>query len=220
MSYYTTDYWADLFAANASDLAWPRMRAWIAHESGGNPSALGKSYEVGIGQLDLQDGPAWGGTLDTLHGNFSAGTTSQVTVRDLTADEEQLQVTSMAAYVRHALGVSQSELAAQGLTWSDDDLWCLVKLQHALPDLARSGIPIAAQAGQAGDWDTYRAYLEALPASALPSSAPYSPWSRLFDNAELVGKLGLDGAAGIATLDLLSVFAVIALVYIAVSYVG
>ncbi len=124
----------------------------------------------------------------------------------------------MAAYVRHVLAVSQQELAAQGLSWSDDDVWCLVKLQHALPDLARTGLPLANQAGQAGDWDTYRSYLEGLPSSALPSSAPYSPWGRLFDNAEIVGKLGLGSSLGFAQADLLTVLAVAGLVYLLIAY--
>src|SRR5438067_7891500 len=126
---YSVAYWQPQLAQHAAELAdaMPKLLAWIAEESGGNPADLGALYEVGIAQLDLQDGPAWGASIATLHGNFTATAASKDVARWLTDDEELLQVTSMLEYVRHARNVALRELANNNLSWSDDDTWALTK---------------------------------------------------------------------------------------------
>lgn len=179
-----------------------RALAWIHEESGGIPSALGEPYEVGIFQLDLQDGPAWGGTLWTLHGAFSESPTSQKLVRALRPDELDLQVTSGLAYIQHARVAAQAQLRAAGLTWSADDVWCLTKLQHGLPGLPHWFLPAYAK-GPAPyfeqTWTDFRAWVMALDpqqtAAINKAVAPYRGiFEKLFDNAEHVGYLpGPDG---------------------------
>lgn len=178
-----------------------RLLAWITEESGGNPAALGAPYEVGIFQLDLEDGPAWGGTIQTLHGNFTDSATSQSLNRPLTDDEKLLQVTTGLAYVAHARSTAQAVLDQAGLTWSDDDIWCLTKLHHALPVLLSSFVPAcAAKLGTGITWSDFRGWCEKLSASdvaAINDISRYMPFGRLFDNAEKVGYLpGPDGSAG------------------------
>lgn len=206
---YTVSYWQDLFAARTS-LPWPRVAAWMTVESAGYPQALGTRYEVGIVQVDLQDGPRYGGTTDTLHTNFCSSATSQTRTRDLTDDEENLQVDVANTYISQLYAQS----LAQAPTWSDDDVWCLVKLHHALPALAGQAFSYASSQGQTADWDTFREYVESLPADTFPGWGPrYTPWSRFFDNAEKVGKLGLSGLfdqGGFVDVDTLLVLAFIA----------
>lgn len=178
-----------------------RMLAWIAEESGGNPASLGAPFEVGIFQLDLEDGPAWGASIQTLHGNFTADATSQTLTRPLTDDEKLLQVTSGLAFVAHARSVAQTALDQAGLTWSADDVWCLTKLVHALPVLVTSFVPACANAlGTAITWTEFRSWCENLTADqvdAINKISRYMPFGRLFDNAEVVGYLpGPDGSGG------------------------
>lgn len=185
---YTTEYWRDQLAAAAPDLPTDRLLAWIGEESGGRPNSTGKSYEVGIFQIDLQDGGAYGATIATL--NISG---------QLTPEQEALQVSSGIAYVRHCLSVAQSELDAINATWGDDELWNLVKLQHALPALPKYMLPAADQQGQAGSWGDFRAFTVGASAAQVDSytyksCTPYMPFGRLFDNAERVG--GASGPLG------------------------
>lgn len=205
--HYDVDYWRDRFDSESS-LPWERVAAWMRVESGGNPSALGTRFEVGIVQIDLQDGPRYGGTVDNLHGNFSVSPTSQTRTRDLTDEEESLQVAVADSYIGDLLTLSEAQTSELG--WSDDDVWCLVKLHHALPALAGQAFTYARSQNQVGDWNAYRAFLEGLPAETFPGWGPrYSPWSRYFDNAEKIGKLGLS-SSGAATLPVMLALAVVA----------
>lgn len=216
MSKYNPDYWAPLLAAAAPDLPTDKLVAWIREESDGQPGALGTVYEVGIFQIDLEDGPAWGASIATLHGNFTVSASSQVLTRELTDAEEQLQVSSGIAYVRHCLSVAQSYLSNAGASWDDEDLWCLVKLVHALPALVVAYVPAAAQADTVQSWGDYRSFCESLSstdAAAISSAAArYMPWGHLFDNAEKVGYAGQPNApVGAVDVGLLFLLAAAAL---------
>jgi len=213
---YTTNSWADMLAAAAPDLPTARLLAWIAEESGGNPCALGTRYEVGIFQIDMQDGPVAGGSVDTLHGNFAAGPTSQVRARSLTADEEALQVSTGVTYVRSCLARAQQAAP----TWEGADLWSLTKMCHALPAIVSQLLPQAAAAGHASSWADFKGYALGCQRSQLPTVLQrYAPLDRFFANAGRVG--GADGAApqdggfslpGIGALDLVSALALAALI--------
>lgn len=204
---YTTDYWLPLFDRYASDLPRERLAAWVSEETGGFPQGLGACTEVGIFQIDLQDGPRYGGTTATLHANFCSAPCVAKRIRDLTDDEEQLQVESGAAMVREYLADSQSRLDAAGLTWSDDDTWCFCKLHHGLPSL-KYLLARAASAGQAADWPSFRSYAlgldsDGITATAGANTVRYMPLTRFFDNAESVGYTsfgGLSGGGGLSTL--------------------
>ena len=183
-----------------------RLLAWIAEESCGNAGSLGSQYEVGIFQIDLEDGPAWGASVQSLHGAFTSSPTSQVLTRPLTDDEKLLQVTSGLAYVAHVRNVSQTQLASAGLTWSDDDTWCLTKLQHGLPAIPGELLAQAAQNAPLGTgigWQEFRAYVQGLATSDLPANLkPYAyKFDQIFNNAERVGYLdGPDGGGTTSTL--------------------
>ena len=203
---YTADYWRDLLEQLAGEFVGDvdKLIAWIAEESGGCPAALGAVFEVGIWQLDLEDGPAFGGTLDSLHGAFCASPSSTTLTRELTADEEQLQVTTGLAFVRHARQVATDNLAANGLSWSsDDDVWALTKLYHALPRLVDQYLAAAAAAGAASSWSDYRTYLlglskdDAIAVNSVVGSNPnYFPFGRFVTNAEAVGFAGGSSLVG------------------------
>lgn len=218
---YTTTFWNQLLQDNAPDLDRGKLLAWIQEESGGFPQALGAVYEVGIGQLDLQDGPAYGGTLASLHSDFCESPSSTKRVRDLTDDEEILQVTSLAAMARDYLTVADSQLAAIGQTWSDDDRWALAKLRHGLPGIAKSFLRPANDAGSADDFQAFEAWVMVQSHDVLygidhGTTAYMSRFGAIFANAEAVGyaeSLGLGDLAsghlshmgrGIATLALFS----------------
>lgn len=217
MSKYTPEYWRPLFVA--ADAPEPdALVAWIREESDGSPAALGSVYEVGIFQIDLQDGPAWGASVESLHGTgaFTSSASSQTLTRELTDAEEALQVSSGIAYVKHCLSVAQSALAKAGASWSDDEVWNLVKMCHALPGLVVFFVPAAAQAGAMYNWGEYRSFVESLSktdAAAINSNtARYYPFTRFFDNSERVGAAvagGGLGAPGAAELEILLVLAII-----------
>lgn len=188
---YNVAYWRDMWLQNAPDVPWNRAAAWMAEESSGYPQALGSRYEVGICQIDMQDGGAFGGTVASLHGNFCSGATR---VRDLTDDEEILQVTTGAAMMNSYYADAASRLASAGVTWTDDEVWALAKLKHALPALLY-GVASAARNGQGDTWQNFRAYIERMSSDDVAAAcnmstvtaARYYPFSRFFDNAEKVG---------------------------------
>lgn len=220
---YSTSYWRSLLEQYGQELDVAKLSAWIAEESDGCPSGLGSMYEVGIFQIDLQDGPAWGGSIETLHGAFSVSPTSQHLARELTSDEEILQVTTGVAFVQHARSYAQQNLAASSLSWSDDDVWCLTKLYHALPRLSDQFLAAAAAAGQASSWSDFSSYLtglsqsdaqqvnSAVAAYGVDKTGNWVGFTRFIRNAERVGYAGsLAGFVSGETLTLLVVLAAIA----------
>lgn len=199
---YNVAYWRDLWSQNAPDVPWERAAAWIAEESSGYPQALGSRYEVGICQIDMQDGGAFGGTVASLHGNFCSTSSPSarfgaIRIRDLTDDEEILQVTSGAAMMRAYYADAGSRIAGSGVTWTDDEVWALAKLKHALPALLY-GVASASRNGQCDTWQAFRAYVERMSSDDVAAAcnmstvtaARYYPFSRFFDNAERVGSSG------------------------------
>lgn len=224
---YSVEYWRSRLEQHV-DFGDPsrdvdRMEAWLTEESGGNPAALGAVYEVGIFQLDLQDGPAWGASIATLHGNFTASATSQTPTRDLTDAEEELQVTSGLAYVKHARAVALQQISSHGMTWSDDDTWCLSKLHHGLPVLVSAYFnTFASSNGNTGTWSDFRDYVNGL--SLADSQKIYANAARymkngsfdwLFDNAEKVGYLDGPDGGGSATSIVLGALLLVALFLLA-----
>jgi hypothetical protein len=219
---YTANYWAEMLAAAASDLPTARLVAWIAEETGGNPCGLGAPTEVGIFQIDMQDGPVAGGSVDTLHGNFSTSPLVQTRARSLTPDEEALQVSTGIKYVRSCLARAKETAP----TWSDTDIWCLTKMVHCLPAMVSQFFPQAAAAGHATSWDDYQGYARSLKTEQFPKSVQryvYKFWGPrgIFPNCERVGAAdgstpdgtGTSGGlpVGACALDLISTLAIVAL---------
>jgi hypothetical protein len=215
---YGVEYWRDRIA-NALDFGDPsrdvdRLQAWITEESGGNPASVGTVYEVGIFQIDMQDGPRFGGSVQSLHDDFAAvaiaGLSSwasssqrsqaQVVARTLSDAQEALQVSTGLAMVKHYRDVSLQQLQAHGLTWSDDDTWCLIKLQHGLPGIPAELLgPAVTSGGTEIGWSEFRAYCEGLSNADRPSNLRGYNFTQIFDNAEKVGYLGGFDGSGFAS---------------------
>ncbi len=212
--------WQPLLEQYAGDLpsgSVDALLAWIAEESDGRPESTGASYEVGIFQLDLQDGPAWGASIAQLHQTYD----------QLDDAGKALQVTSGLAYVNHARSVALSQLNAYTLSWSDADVWKLTKLQHGLPGIPVWFLPAAANANAANDWDSFRSFMDGLSQSDAYSIAPtsrtttanyYARFGAILDNAERVGDAVGGSITGSATLDLLLVLAAAALAAVALRF--
>ncbi len=195
--------WRPRVYKHAAGLPLDFLMAWIAMESGGNPAALGTVTEVGLFQIDMQDGPAFGGDVDSLHRNFAAAT-SQVATRELTEAEKELQVACGLAMVRAYEARSKAQLAAVGAAWTagSSDFWNLVKLQHALPAIPRSFLPAFRTTNGAApsSWRVWCDWLNGLSrdqvAAVSPAVARYygsngkKALTRFTDNAERCGQYG------------------------------
>lgn len=210
MKIYTATYWADMLSAAAPDLPTARLVAWIAEESGGNPAALGSTKEVGIFQIDMQDGDVAGGSVQSLHGDFTSSASSQTISTPLTDDQEQLQVSTGITYVRACLAKAQQAASS----WDDSDTWCLTKMVHALPAVVSQLLPQASTAGHDTSWADFKGYVGSLQRNDLPSNLHrYYPLTRFFVNCGRVG--GASGATdtfpGIAALDLVTALALAAI---------
>jgi hypothetical protein len=164
------EQWASFLAPGclAHGIQLPYALKWIDLESGGNPCAVGYPAargpdgcprELGIAQLynpdDLQRFGVTGAQLRAycVPGNDHAITYKGRTVRGfssallrpLTADEMQAQADAAVALIARCMTTATADLVGvhAGATWSRStrSYWALVKLQHGLPGLSRSGLP-------------------------------------------------------------------------------
>lgn len=137
---------------------------WLTQESGGNPCSTGFTgaqdpvdklykFEAGIGQQyfeaptrdALDTKTANGVMLKTLRAACSA----QHQTRPLTVAEKAANVQAFLGDVRRFRALARKQIAVAGLSWpeSGDDFWRAVKLEHALPCVAKSFLGPAAQHG-------------------------------------------------------------------------
>lgn len=179
------------------------LLAWMWMESAGRPEALGSQYEVGLFQINMADGPAFGGNIDTLHRNFAPATEQRLT-RQLTDAEKDLQVTTGLNMVDAYRTKSESQLAAAGASWpqGSSDFWSLVKLQHALPAIPYSFLKAyrAEKGAPPPDWKTWATWLNGLSAARVSSissavghyygSNGKPALTRFTSNAEKAGNYG------------------------------
>lgn len=183
---------------NATNIPEDFLVAWIDHESGGNPASLGAPTEVGIFQIDLQDGPRFGGTMETLHTNF-APYGSQKATRALTDAEKDLQVTTGLAMVRAYVDRAKSHASSVGADWpmGSSDFWKLVKWQHALPAYSLPLLKLfTSENGRTPTtFDEWAAWVNARP--TRPSFVSERYWNtggkgleKYFRNAQKVGAYG------------------------------
>lgn len=154
----------------------PFLLRWVQRESDGDPCSLGSIYEVGIGQLNTQDGPQFGYTREQLHPDDCANNVDRAA-----------QVGSLVAMCSAYIMQASNRLDARGLSWRGSDVLCMAKLIHALPVLTTVYLSDATNKDQAKSWSDFRAYLEALPraeAVALWGDiGRYYPLSRYTRNA-------------------------------------
>jgi len=194
--------WIPYLEQARGDLPLDFLVRWKDRESAGNPCSVGSvtqlrsagwAREAGIGQLyfESRDQTVFGVTLAQLRGACSA--TDQTLLRPLTDDECIAQAESLCAMAQSYLALSKSRLSNAGVVWTDAEMLCLCKLQHGLPALGRSFLPAAAQAGRAGSWADFRAYVDELNAAQVTAidrgATPYMPFDRIFDNAQYTGGL-------------------------------
>jgi hypothetical protein len=225
----SVEKWRTLVAANAQGLPLEFLLAWMQYESGGNPAALGAITEVGLFQIDMQDGPRFGGDLDTLHRNF-APAASQTATRPLTDAEKRLQVTTGVAMVKAYRDASRTKLAAVGASWTEgsSDFWNLVKLHHGLPAIPRDFLPAfkRAKGSAPGSWSEWWAWIDSLSFAEVSNishiCAPYyfpdgrkgvgprRGFGRFRHNAEESGKYGgVELVGGLSSLVVLTMIAVV-----------
>lgn len=198
--------WSALIDELRGDLPSEFISRWMSRESDGNPCAtgvFGGPWEVGVGQLyfdrDQSSATLYGSTLSSLRAYCDGN--SQRQSRELTGDEMRanLKSTLIAPAIQYRATVSD-KLSGLGLTWSAGDILCLTKLFNALPILTTTHLSYAANSGHADDWDSYREYMAALSREEVVAidvemgyasgsgAAPYYPLTRLFDNAQFVGR--------------------------------
>lgn len=229
---YTASYWAAQLAAAATDLPTARLVAWIAEESGGNPASVpANGFEVGIAQINTQDGAFHSWTREQLHGTgaWTNDARSQVLTRALTADEESIQVQSTIQQARDCLAQAQTQIG--GNTWSSQDTWAMCKMNHALGHGGTTWLVNQATSASAmSSWSAFKGYVLSLTASQIPSNIvqgrerglrAYYPFNRFFVNSERVS--AADGSTpdgtgdaggqplGLAALDLLTALALVAI---------
>jgi len=186
----SVEQWAAILAPGclAHRIQLPYALKWIDLESGGNPCEVGSPAargpdgnprELGIAQLynpdDLHRFGVTGAQLRAycVPGNDHAVTYKGRTVRGfssallrpLTAVEMQDQADAAVRLIAHCMSTATQDLVAvnAGAAWSPStrNFWTLVKLQHGLPGLSRSGMPaVARRLGRAPrSWQEFRTTL-------------------------------------------------------------
>ncbi len=189
----TLEQWGALLAPGclAHRLQLPYVLKWIDLESGGNPCAVGypaahgpdgQPLELGIAQAynpdDLQLLGVTGTQLRaycvpgdrhsiTYKGKTVQGFSSAL-LRPLTAEEMQVQADAAVSLITRCMSTATRDLmgvnAGAGWSPSTRNYWTLVKLQHALPGLSRSGLPaVARRLGRAPrSWLEFRTGLDVV----------------------------------------------------------
>lgn len=184
------DQWAAVLAPGclAHHIQLPYALKWIDLESGGNPCAVGypsargpdgNPLELGIAQFYNPDDLGRLGLSGTqlraycvpgddhavkYRGRRVRGF-SQALLRPLTAAEMQTQADGAIGLIARSMASATRDLAGvnAGAAWSPAtrDYWTLVKLQHGLPRLSRSGLPAVSRflARAPHSWQEFRAAL-------------------------------------------------------------
>jgi hypothetical protein len=198
----SVEQWRQILQRVAGDLPIDFLLAWLAHESGGNPCAVGiPGVEAGIFQTYHPHDDQYGATFAQLR----AACSGQSQHRQLDGEEAQLQAVSGANLVRAMRERARQMLARVGASWSESspDFWKMVKLGHNLPAVQYELLPIVrAQLGRPPrGWDEFASRAQQIQASQMSSvlaGFKNSPSVRgrqdriadVFANAEDVGKFG------------------------------
>lgn len=176
---------------------------WNEIESGGNPCAIGAPgakgpdgapREMGIGQFYNPDDLVRLKITSSALRAYCAPGTNAVT-RQLTPDEMQLQAQALIDLVTICKSQASADLRRVGASWPHEgaDYYRLVKLQHALPGISRSGLP-ATSAFLGRPPTGWREFRNCLASVTLdPGTEKYrEDFDRILNNAELCGSVVKD----------------------------
>lgn len=173
------EQWADELERQAPDIPRRFLLNYLDKESGGNPCGMGfhgqkfpdglYKFEAGIGQNYFAAKTRRALDQKTSHGvtlaELRAPCQGNHQIRELTPAERQKNVQAFLGDVRDFIITARAQIARAGLDWPEtgDDFWMLVKLQHGLPCVPKSFLVAAADAGHAGSFDAFAAWVNALP---------------------------------------------------------
>lgn len=213
----STEQWRPLLQRFGAGLPVDFLLAFVDEESGGNVCSLGiPGVEAGLFQTFHPSDDRFGATFAQLR----AACSGPVLARQLTPDEQVLQVQVGIAKVRDLYARARATLAAAGATWleSSTDFWKWVKLGHGLPAMQSELMQqITRRLGRAPrTWDEFKEITLSMspgefPASLQPFAFAQSTRGRqnriadVIANAEEAGQHG-----GIAGLSMTSQIAVLA----------
>jgi hypothetical protein len=206
--------WSALLAPRClrADLQLPYVLKWIDLESGGNPCDVGdprergpdgNPREMGIAQFynpdDLVRLHVTGAALRaycvpgdqhevTYKGKVVRGF-SKALLRPISPAEMAQQADMTIGLITRAAGDAQKDLSAihAGPAWDRTrrDFWALVKLQHGLPGISRSGLPRVTQklGRPPQNWKEFR---NTLPSVTLDRNTEkyHAGFVSILDNAE------------------------------------
>lgn len=201
--------------AEKNNVQVPYAAKWMDMESGGNPCAVGRPdahgpdgnpREMGVAQFYNPDDLTRFGLTGTelraycvpgdQHEMVYKGKTikgfSQNMIRPMTKTEMEKQANATVDLIRTSKKEALSDLLrinATSSAWSSmrRDFWRLVKLQHGLPGLSRSGLPAVAQYLKRApiDWDEFKkAIMTGLPKLDTKTERYRSEFPAIFTNAE------------------------------------
>ena len=211
--------WAKILAPLALEAHLPLSYAlsWISAESAGNPCAVGnpeiagpdgQPQEIGIAQVynpdDLREIGTTGAELraycipgryhPTKYKNRIVHGFSQALSRPLTETEMLRQARIAIAKIDKDAQKAQRDLVSihAGTSWdrSRKDFWTLVKLQHGLPGLSRSGLPaVTKKLGRPPtNWREFRATIHGVTLDR-ETEKYRKGWNDILDNAEKTAAL-------------------------------
>jgi hypothetical protein len=174
---------------------------WTEMESGGNVCSVGRVdsghvYEAGLAQtyFDTPTTVKYGVTSLQLRADCAGGGTTMPGTNGgapLSDARRILHARVALLTMKDARAAARSRLGNAGVRWpeSSADFWAFVKLDHALPALARFLAPAKKALGFEPTWAQFRAYVDDLSGAELDAVVPglsrrVSAFGRVWANCE------------------------------------
>lgn len=168
---------------------------WIDIESGGNPCAVGNinskgpdghPREMGIAQFYNPDDLNYLKITGSALRAYCKPGTNQMS-RALSSAEIDEQAKATIGLINKCRSSATRDLARIKASWSPIDYWALVKLQHGLPGISRSGLPnVAAYLDRPPvGWEEFKDCILNKGVKTDSGTEPYrSVFPKVFANAE------------------------------------
>lgn len=202
------EQWRGELQRQAPDIPIRYLMNYLDKESKGQPCSWGfhgkldpsdnrYKFEAGIGQVYFSAKTREALDHVVKHGvslaELRAPCDGQTQTRPLTDEEKQKNVQTFLGDVRQSIETSRKQLAKAGVSWPEttDDFWQLVKLQHGLPGIPGSFLKAAAEAGEAGSFEQFAAFVNALPRPRYLEIAKAAGWMPAMGNfsAKRIGEI-------------------------------